>query len=292
MNIRFEINPNQIKIHNHTGGEIWVEMFNLSKNYCNGWGFIKNKMWKQWDKNFIDLDILEGVDWINIIDNDKNLHCYSIKNLQSNKIEINSNFDFNLPIICVTGASGGGTSVVTKSLRYFGAHTGDDSGEFNNRKTQESVCIRQVLHHIYPHIDIDNVERLKEVTNQAMFHYSYKNDKVNIFKVASISSVIPKMNKVFSNIKYLAIKKHKGDNPQSPEGIRFTNRSEEETDIQVFLPNEDKPCLIIDWNLYFTDYRYTQKVLDYVGLKIEMSQEKLDIMLQEIKFENHKLKSK
>lgn len=290
VKIYLESTDEGIKVTNHTSGTIHVELLNTVKNYCANGGRIHPGNFTNY---FLKKDIFKeykAANWINIIDSDYNLHCYVIRGSKIIKQEPKWDFDFNSPIICITGHAGGGTSVVSKSFRYFGANLGDDAGDFSNRKAHESICMRQVLHHIIPHID--NNDRIKDNIHQAMVGFGYKPNKVNAFKLTNISGISKRINEIFPNIKFLSMHKHQDPNPLTPEGKLYSRIKEMEIHKETYIPVEGAPMFVLDWARYFTDYKYAQKVLDYVGLDIELTPNRFNQMLLDIGFDKNKLKKK
>jgi len=289
INIKFEFGDDFFMIHNYTEGDILVELINIPLNYVPASNFIVKKGWYFKAKvGHKDLTDRYHINYIHVVDCNNNLHCYSFNDGVIEKQQVEYNFNFNSPLICISGHSGGGTSIVAKSLRYFGVYLGNDSGLFANRKAHESVAMRRVLMRLFHEIDDEDI--LKDLVYQGMAGYKYKDDKINAFKLTNISKVSKKINHIFPNIKFLSIhRKQNLKNWSTPEGRGFQESSIENVNKEIFLPLEGAPLFIVEWKKYFSDYRYTQKVLNYVGLDIELTPGKFKKMLDDIQFDSKKL---
>ena len=76
---------------------------------------------------------------------------------------------------------------------------------------------------------------------------------------------------------------------KSTEGEKFNNQNEYDIYKQQHPTIEGAPVFHLDWKKYFTDYTYVNKVLNYIGSKIVLDEEKFNIMLKEINFDNSRL---
>lgn len=290
VNVIVESTQEGVKVTNHTPGTIYVELLNTLHNYCANGGKIHPGNFFNF---YLKQDIIKenkAVNWVNVVDSDYNLHCYSVNGSTITKKEPNWEFDFNSPIICITGHAGGGTSIVSKSLRYFGVNLGDDAGWFKNRKAHESVTMRQALHHVFPNVEDEG--HLKDTIQQAMVGYKYNSRKINAFKLTNIEHISKKINQIFPNVKFLSMHKHQSDpKPLSPEGKKYNQISELEIHKSTYIPTEGAPVFVLDWDRYFLDYKYAQKVFDYIGLEVELTPNRFNEMLKAISFDINKLKN-
>lgn len=201
----------------------------------------------------------------------------------------NETLDLNLPFTLITGHSGGGTSVVAKSLRYLGAHTGDDSGDFSNRKTFESTSFRTWLYHFVG--KNAHINKVKETYPTILSSYDYQVGKVNIVKLTNLvdNGLFNRIESIFPNIKVLSIVKPKSKTSFSREGKQFNNADEFEIYRQQHPPVKGTPIFHLDWRKYFTNYAYVNEVLEYLGMDVSLTQETFDEMLKAINFDNSKL---
>jgi len=289
LNVKFEFNDTSFTIHNLTEGDIEVELINIPLSYVPAATFIIKKGWyNKVPVEHKNINNKHNINYIHIVDCNRNLHCYSFDNEIIEKKRIEYNFKFSSPLVCISGHSGGGTSIVAKSLRYFGVHLGDDAGRFENRKNHESVAMRRVLMALFK--ETEDEDRLKDLVHQGMVGYKYKNKKINAFKLTNISEVSKKINQVFPNIKFLSIQRQQNKNHfTTPEGRNFQEKEIEKINKEIFLPLEGAPLFVLEWEKYFSDYKYAQKVLNYIGLDIELTPNRFKKMLDDIKFDNKKL---
>ena len=277
-----------IKINNLTPYSIYFELFNIDKNM----GYpIKDRIplgpgnyhkrpvsWKGNDLGF---------DAITVINEIGELYAYTIKNDKVTLVKPKK-ISPKKPFVVVTGHQGSGTSIFVKSLKYFGAHNGDDAGNFNNRKAHESVNIRMFFHYV---LNKDNVD-LKTMNNSfynAMGVYNYKRWKINILKPLHLH-YSQKLVDFLPNTKFISVIKHQEKGGLSPEGKNF-NKADQVEILEAQNPQlSGQQIFHMDWNKYFTDYQYAQKVLEYVGFKFTLSEKIFDDMLKAINFDNKKLK--
>lgn len=216
-----------------------------------------------WVSCFIDdIDVID----IYIYINDKfyvyEFNCKSdIKSVK--KINEYAEFDFNLPITFIVGNMGGGTSIVAKLLRYKGIHLGDDCGEINMRKPHESMSFKMAVRPLLD--DLNSSSDIKNNINQIFNLYNYKKDRINCVKLPNLSLVSIKISNIFTNCKFISIQKRQNNFTTTAEGNEFNNKHE----IQILKQQrpllEGNPIFHLDFDMFFTEYSYTNKVLKFLG---------------------------
>lgn len=197
-------------------------------------------------------------------------------------------FDYTNPINIFLGHSGGGTSVVVKMLRYLGLHFGDDSGPKENRKAHESSSITTII----KHIDNETPTYVcRDLFNQIWSEYNYKKDKVNCFKKPDIYDKTIKLGEVFPNCKIVSIMRKPNGFFSKTEGKKFNEKSEIDL-IQYQRPLvEGTPMFHLDFNKFFTDYNYVNKLLRFLGSDNFLNNEQeLEQLKNKINFDNRVLK--
>lgn len=280
-----EFIPKEDKIIFHYWGDktLYFELINTDQAYVPlSWRLPKNSFKilnynrDKTDKNSFDAILLcEGND----------LHYYSLKDddlRKYNPIETNP----HLPYTILTGHSGGGTSIVAKSFRYFGAHLGDDAGKFENRKIHESHVFRSWSHRIINHepLSLKGFDIVCSVFNP-------KPDKINVFKCPNLQKygASNRLSKLLPNAKFVSVIKEKSKQTKSWEGREFNNKQQIEIYQEQHPRVEGSPMFHLDFNEYFTNFEYANKVLHFIGLDINLTQETFDDMLKAIKFETNRL---
>lgn len=265
-------------------GVLKIELINLNKNYtAYNWTLFK-------DTNRTFDTVKDNITRIHITHNFNELLMFSIIDNKLIPIESEEVPNFNLPFICMTGHSGGGTSIVAKSFKYMGINIGEDSGDFSNRKTHESVSMRSFIDKILTN---ENSRVLKSYS-KVLASYKYDPAKLNAFKITDleIKSHLANgvgLSKLFKNIKFVSIVKPHNGKGASPEGKRFNNASE----LDIYKnqhPKVQAPIFHIDWNRYFTDYTYVNEVLYFIGSDIVLHKGDFEEMLKAIKFQPSSLK--
>lgn len=283
-------------ISNINGPQIYIEVINTSKNYgAYRWtideGFSQSFSNKP---NQINLGLPQGknsfyyFDRVHITDKKTFFDIYVIKE-DKELIKLSpSNHDINSPLIILTGHSGGGTSIISKSLCYLGAHIGDDYGNFSNRKAFESISFRTYLLHVFSSCE---PQYFNKCLNSTFGSYNYKDNLPNIIKITDLENknISLKLSQVFPNIKFLSVIKTKSNQTHSPEGQRFNETQNFDIYKQQHPTVEGCPMFHLDWNEYFTNYMYTNKVLKYVGLDIVLDKLSFNQMLKAIEFDNSRL---
>jgi len=212
------------------------------------------------------------------------IHHYNFSPTQ-NKFIKTQPIDYNLnnPIIFLTGHSGGGTSIVAKSFKYLGLHLGDDSGEFSNRKNHESYTFRHWSGQFFTKNITDNLDIVFSA-------FKYSHNQINIIKLPDLSSQTIRLGNLFPNSKFVSVVKHKSKSTLSTEGNRFNNKNDLEVYKEQHPPVEGNPIFHMDWVKYFTDYRYANKILNFMGSGIILNEDSFNQMLKGISFDNSRLK--
>ena len=215
---------------------------------------------------------------------------YRINNIRNEKI-LNNVID---PII-ITGAPGGGTSYITKLLKYRGFYCGTDSGNFNIRKNHESITFTSIKETTcfyqkkfitwFTEEDIllmkkNVIERMGFYT--AMFknqlEYKFENFWGNApnnciwgWKDPTVSILLPIWKSIFPSCKLMIIKRNKeklSENIIDSEGDWFRNNDNilkyfYEPDISDFSKDDVFYC---DFNKVVTDIKSMNEMFDWIGL--------------------------
>lgn len=289
-------NNKDLLVQNIKGPEIYLEVINTTKNY-GAYRWAINEGFEQIfsnNPNNINLGLPKGknsyyyFDRVHITDKRTFFDIYLIKDdIDLVKLPL-SNFKLDSPLVCIGGHSGGGTSIITKSLNYLGIHIGDDSGDFSNRKAHESVSFRTYLFHCFSTIEDEHL--LKSL--QSVFSsYNYIPGKINAFKLTDLenNNISLKLSQTFSNIKFLSVIKNKTSPSSSPEGERFNNTQEFNIYKQQHPTVEGCPMFHVNFHKYFTDYNYVNKVLKYLNSDVVLNEDSFNKMLVNINFDNTKL---
>lgn len=231
-----------------------------------------------------------NIDRIHLSYNQTDLRIIDVVNGSLLEIEGRVEPNFSLPFVCITGHSGGGTSVVAKSLKYLGINIGADSGGFEQRKAFESASMRTFIDKML----INENTKVRSGFSKALEAYKYDKNKVNAFKITDLEDKEGLANgiglsKLFRDIKFVSvIKKSKGSG-KTPEGRRFNDTPE----IEIYRnqhPKVQAPIFHLDWNKYFTDYNYVNEVLEFIGSDVKLTKGDFEEMLNAINFEKDLLK--
>lgn len=250
---------NSIGIENTSDSELRV--FFIDKN--NNFNLYDSSFLKpfNWIKCFVD-----NVDLVNIYVSIKDtfyVYEFSVKSKSFYKINEYNEFDFNLPITFIVGNMGGGTSIVAKLLRYKGIHLGDDCGEIHIRKPHESMSFKMSVRPLID--DINTSSDIRNNINQIFNLYNYKKDKINCVKLPNLSLVSIKICNIFTNCKFISVQKRQNNFTSTIEGNEFNKKHE----IQVLKQQrpllEGNPIFHLNFDLFFTEYDYTNKVLKFLG---------------------------
>tara|TARA_Y100000389_G_C17409092_1_gene489790 strand:+ start:198 stop:1070 length:873 start_codon:yes stop_codon:yes gene_type:complete len=259
--------------------------------------FEKNKFWfyknchvsfENKDKNYAissnwtDVDFSEEVDsgWIytddkeidtvycGINDNTFYIWKYDAINYKNTRL-LNTFQKFNFqedPFILFTGHTGSGTSIVVKFLRHLGVHFGDDCGNIQIRKPMESSSLRCWWWFIESN---HTINEKRQSFQSILGSYNYKSNKINAVKllndkptnqVLKFGNIIPK-TKIVS-----IIKKPKPTENTTIEGTTFNKKSRMDINKIQYPTVEGNPIFHLDWNRFFTEYEYCNKLLSYINL--------------------------
>lgn len=265
-------------------GVVRLELINLEKNRAPVKWTIGTGVSKSFSRTTYKFDR------VHIAHNYKEFKIYNIIDDKLVEVLSNDNLGFSLPFVCLTGHSGGGTSIVAKSFIYLGMHMGADCGDFSNRKAFESVSIRFFIDQIL-HSSEDSP--VNSCISKALASYKYKHDKINCFKITDLESKNNLANgiglsKLFRDIKFISIVKKSKGTGASKEGTRFNEASELDIYKQQH-PKVQAPIFHLDWYKYFTDYTYVNEVLEFIGADIRLTRGDFEEMLDFISFDNKTL---
>lgn len=229
-------------------------------------------------------------DRVHLSHNFKGLRVFDIVDGQLIELDAYQNSSFALPFVCVTGHSGGGTSIVAKSFIHLGMNLGADCGNFSNRKAFEAVTMRFFIDHI---LTRDDDPYVNSVFAKALASYKYDYDKINCFKITDLEKKTGLANgiglsKLFKDIKFISVVKKAKGSGASSEGAKFNEASELDVYKQQH-PKVQAPIFHLDWNRYFTDYTYVNEVLEFMGSDLRLTLGDFHEMLESISFDTRLL---
>lgn len=205
--------------------------------------------------------------------------------------EIESNGGINIlklknPPIIIHGIQGGGTSIVTKLLRHQGLFTGKDSGVFNIRKPHESIFFRALNLSLKRGASVSLIKDIiYNGKNKLYFGEKFDNNSIWGFKVF-IDETIKQWSEIFPKAKFVSIIKNpKISNVSTNEGKKFKSLDENEAKkIQLIMP-ENNNIFYLDYEEFFKNYKYTNKVLNYCGLNKIENENNFKKILKKINYE-------
>ena len=282
--IEYQKDGNLLKVTNNSNFEsIRVWFTDVDKNYVN---YVDNKVKKGAFaginfKNYDKIRIYIGCDVLNIFVYD----VFFVDNeVVINKINKFTQDSFNYNILYITGHAGGGTSVVTKALRLFDFYFGKDCGLFSNRKTHESIIMRMWIRSFDNNTPIFKIKNgLKEVVNI----YEFDKNNLNVIKDVNISDKVSVLSEIFPNIKFLSVIRRQNGYKSTSEGHDFHDKSEFEIYKEQHIELEGFPIFHLNFDKFFTDYTYFNKVLNYLGTTTRLkNQNDLEEIKKIIKFES------
>lgn len=205
------------------------------------------------------------------------------ENFSVTKINKKEFFDFNNEIIFVTGHSGGGTSIVSKALRMFDIHFGDDCGDLQNRKAHESVVFRLFIRNFS---DKNELYNLRSAFNEISNVYGYKKNVVNCVKITNIEKDVITIGEIFPKCKFLSVVRKQDNIYTTKQGERFNLKSENEIMKSQFFSVEGNPVFHLDFYKFFSDFYYFNKVLIFLGSDNRLrNQEELEKLKEDINFD-------
>lgn len=209
------------------------------------------------------------------------------------KINMSIDFNYSLPFCFVIGSQGGGTSIVTKLLRFLGVHFGDDCGDISIRKAHESISFKFAL---FSSVENLNKSNLKRNFNQLLNVYNYRQDKVNCVKLPALNKYTIEISELFTNSKFISVIREKNNYFSTIEGEKFNNTSDIDL-LSIQRPLiEGSPIFHLNFDRFFTDYLYVNKVLKFLSVdkKLE-SNDELEMLKNLVDFDskvllkNHKI---
>jgi len=267
-----DLTKKSIQINNLTNLELKIELVDLLTNFCiysSKIGPLGFSACFYKESNNLKIYIKEK------FSGGEDFHIYEIsltnEDFEIKKIDNLSSFNFNNNLIFINGHSGGGTSIVTKLLRYLGAHTGDDSGDLTTRTPYEPYGAKlwiKSLSDEYP------INHHKENFLKISHTYNYQDNKVNIIKVPDCYNKLNLLKDIFPNLKVLNIVKKQNEFYHTIEGSKFNTKNQLELYKFMYPHLEGANIFHLDFELFFTDYHYTNKVIKYIGLESIITNEK------------------
>lgn len=256
--------------------------------------------------NKIQISISSEMGWFVDVVYDKQKDEFYKINTSRNKEILNNVHD---PII-LTGAPGGGTSYITKLLKYRGFYGGTDSGNNNVRKNHESISFSTMKYGVcfkdgkfLMWTSEKEIDDLKENLNKKLHFYTtlvknqldYKfqtfwGDKpfhsVWGWKDPSASIFLPIWKNIFPSCKLMIIKRNNqkiSQNMSDSEGEWFRENNDllkhfYEPDLSGFSDSDVFRC---DFNNVITDIEEMNKMLEWVGLeKLKSKIELIKLLLE------------
>ncbi len=307
MKIKIEKTDNIIDVCNLSEESVKIEFFTVRLNFAH-YVCLMDK-----DQNvFIDLNVntwkyCKKDDTIIIIASDKqSVILYKTQRDGDLVVEISNtkNIDIenilNSPVVIITGHSGGGTSIVTKLLISRGLIVGLDTGSFNMRRPHESILFRAICNRIESNYTINEIytnynEIADTVKNDIIRNFEFfwpdwypNNNLIWGFKQTDMYNSSIVLSRLFNNATFLTIIKNndKENRERSPQGIRFENASIEQVMKYQRPIIEGARVFNIDYERFFTDYNYTNRILLYIKLRLFYSNNDYINCLKEIKFDS------
>lgn len=287
--VQIKFFKDDIMVYNFSDVDIGVIYMNVDKSW-GGYvtnlkpGFFSVSSPKKWEINPTDDPIIE------IRFNHKHEFVKFDKKLNEFRL-LTENIDFRpeLDPIIISGVQGGGTSVVTKLLRFKGMFSGVDSGDINIRKTHESMFFRGinlVLRNGYN--DDSYVKKLiYDGPNKLYFGDNFDKEQVWGFKIfIDETSLI--WSRVYPNAKFISVVRgNKNSKHKTAEGEKFKKMSENEVKNKQFFKLEGNRIFHLDYDKLFKDFEYVNKVLTFCGLDIINNELEFKRLLLQIGYELH-----
>ena len=282
MDYTVDLNESQLTFQCNKGN-LQVELIDINRNKVMiKWSFFSG------GKRTFDLS-QDNIDRVQLL-HEGDLRIFDVVDGKLYEFLGESNPDFTKPFVCITGHSGGGTSIVAKSFKHLGINIGSDSGGFEQRKAFESVSMRAFVNGILSR----DTPVIRSNFAKALDSYEYDDSRINAFKITDLEDGQNMSNgiglsKLFQNIKFISVVKQSKGTGKTPEGKKFNETPE----IEIYRnqhPKVQAPIFHLDWKRYFTDYTYVNEVLQFIGSNVVLHQGDFDEMLKAINFETNLLK--
>lgn len=287
--IDVNVSDRWIKVINNKNQDIKVEFVDLISNSCLYQSTIEKfhfALCNYYDFKSLRLYIRE------YYDHGFDLHVYDFQIMEDSysftKIPKEISFDFDQEFVLINGHAGGGTSIVTKFLKYLGINAGDDSGPLHSRKPHEPYGIKLwvgTLDQTLPKVHHkDNFLKIIKT-------YGYQKGNINVFKIPESNYVINNLIDIFPRLKIISIVKKPTSYFVTSEGKRFHEQDELEI-YKIQHPNiEGGTIFHLDFVNFFTDFNYVNKVLNYLGSSESIdNQGQLDFIKKQIDFKSEVLR--
>jgi hypothetical protein len=198
------------------------------------------------------------------------------------KLENDDSFNFDGELVLIHGFAGGGTSIVTKFFKSIGMNAGNDSGPLMLRKPHEAYGVKLWIGGLDSNLPINyHKQNFLKVSKT----YGFQRDNINIIKVPESHLIIDQLLQIFPNLKILSVIKKPTNYSVTTEGERFNQQSELEI-YKVQYPHVEGGSIFhIDFVKFFTDFHYTNKVLNYLGCNEPIkNQEQFEFIKKQIDF--------
>lgn len=259
---------------NYAWASYWTDI-EFNKINDSGWCY-SNK--KEVDRVYCGMDNNMFSIWEYDSSNYKNTHI----------LDTYQKFDFKKdPFILLHGHTGSGTSILVKFLRHLGVHFGDDCGNINIRKPMESSSLRCW----WWFVESDHtIEEKRESFQHILGSYNYQKGKVNAVKLLNDkpTNQVLKFGNIIPTTKIISvIKKPRKINNETIEGSTFNNKSQIDINAIQYPNVEGNSIFHLDWNKFFTNYKYCNKLLSYIDLdfRFDNAKEFRTFTLDEVGFD-------
>ncbi len=264
----------------------------------NGWSCVENL--NHTSNNYpieISIHLMGEMGWFSdFLYNNNDKKFYKINNIRNiellNKVR---------PPIIILGTPGGGTSYITKILKFCGLYFGTDSGSINLRKNHESISFTTINHSLYFKKGTflsggieDEILRIKEIAQKEKTFYTilFKNQleyKFNRFwgdmphdlmwawKDPGASLTLPIWKNIFPECKILMIYRNKdklSKNISDAEGNWFRDKATHKSKEAYLNPDlsgiKDENIFHCNFNEVVTDRNSMNKMLQWIGFSEQL----------------------
>lgn len=277
-----------VKVTNNSNiNDLKVWIINVNKNFCplpmnklkeNHWVSVKINYHDKW-RVYIGTPDLEFFVFDLVFENG---------NFSFLKINDEQYYNFDNEICFIIGHSGGGTSIVSKALRYFDIHFGDDCGNIENRKSHESIAFRLFKLSFKPEFSLF---KLRQSFSTLANIYDYKTSQINCVKITDIEDYTTTLGEIFPKCKFISIVRKQNNFYTTNEGKRFNQNSEIEVLKKQFFVVEGQPMFHLKFEKFFSDFVYFNKVLQFLGTSSKLrNQSELENLKLAIEFDDNILK--
>ena len=217
------------------------------------------------------------------------------------------------PPIIICGAHGGGTSYVTKLLRWSGLFVGNDAGSKYDRKCHESEVfmktncsimsavfndsemMRENSWNSYPEFlkRADLIDQVDVAINKGSLLDAYTGNNLSLldsiwaWKDPRNSVTLPVWKAVFPGARILVVNRTwlpemKNENPKSPSGLWFKKSSSAHVRKCYMQPpgiEPDDDVKVAEFNKVITSLESFNEILEWIGLDVLTNKEYNELLL-------------